>query len=67
MTFFWVLFWCVVVFLALLGVAILVGRKISSGNDSEPDDQLPMASRLKPLVPEQWRPTDEQLRDIPPE
>jgi len=59
-----------VVFLALdFALGVKIGRllKRDEPDDADADSPLPTSHLRRGFVPEQWQPTDEQLRDIPPE
>lgn len=58
----------VVFLVAAFALGVKIGRllKRDDPDDADADSPLP-TSHLRPgFVPEQWQPTDEQFRDIPP-
>lgn len=59
--------YCVICLAVLLALAIAVGKFFDRKPDAAPESWDPAPRQLKPHVPQPWQPTDDDLRDIPPQ
>jgi hypothetical protein len=55
--------YCVIILVALLALAIAVGRFFDHKPDADPEDWDPAPRQLKPHVPQPWQPTGDALND----
>lgn len=63
---------CIIIAFLLFGALYLVGLLVMAKRENQQLQEdlsktVPLRDYVEPFVPEPWRPTDDDLRDIPPE